>query len=374
MNPQSNNLAADVQSKLQAAKTLCLDLLMPSATIEALCTEVGHKFRDCAYTPMVVVWMFITQVLAADHSCQQAVARLNAWRIAQGLTRVSSETTSYCKARLRLPVKLFKQLLSWTASKCEDVRSEAWLFHDRVVEMVDGWTVTMADTAKNQRAYPQMACHKPGCGFPIARMVGIFSLATGAIKDMAIGPYKGKQTGESSLLRRLLDLVSPGTILLADRYYATFWLLAASEMRKIDLVARVHTLRKVDFRRGLKLGYFDQLVAYAKPVRPQWMSEEQYATFPTIILVRHLKYKVEQRGFRSRVITLATTLIDPETYKAEELVSERLKGASAGRFKRGQFDRKGTSDLDGRFHLEPGIGVRVCRVSSQWIKSWELSS
>ncbi len=74
-----------------------------------------------------------------------------------------------------------------------------------------------------------MACHKPGCGFPIARMVGIFSLATGAIKDMAIGPYKGKQTGESSLLRRLLDLISPGTILLADRYYATFWLLAASE-------------------------------------------------------------------------------------------------------------------------------------------------
>ncbi len=193
MNPQSNNLAADVQSKLQAAKTLCLDLLMPSATIEALCT-VGHKFRDCAYTPMVVVWMFITQVLAADHSCQQAVARLNAWRIAQGLTRVSSETTSYCKARLRLPVKLFKQLLSWTASNAKTY--EAWLFHDRVVEMVDGWTVTMADTAKNQRAYPQMACHKPGCGFHRAHGWHLAQSRT-----WPLVPTRANR--QSSLLRRL---------------------------------------------------------------------------------------------------------------------------------------------------------------------------
>ena len=319
VNPQSNNLVADVQSKLQSAKSLCLELLLPSATIKKLCAELGHKFRECDYTPMVVVWMFITQVLAADHSCQQAVTRLNGWRVACGLKRVSSETTSYCKARLKLPIELFERLLSWTASKCEEVRSDAWLFHGRSVEMVDGWTVTMADTAKNQRAFPQMACHRPGCGFPIARMVGVFSLATGAVKNMAIGPYKGKQTGESSLLRRLLDLISPGTILLADRYYATFWLLAAGEMRKIDLVARVHQLRKIDFRRGLKLGYFDQLVAYTKPVCPQWMNQEQYDTFPSVILIRHLRYKVEQRGFRTRIITLATTLIDAETYKAEEL-------------------------------------------------------
>ncbi len=319
MKPQSNNLVADVQSKLQSAKSLCLDLLLPVTQVEELCAEIGHKFRQRTYTPMVVVWMFITQVLAADHSCQQAVARLNAWRVAQGLRRVSSDTTSYCKARIKLPVELFERLLNWTASKCEEVRSDAWLFHERVVEMVDGWTVTMADTAKNQRAYLQMSCHKPGCGFPIARMVGIFSLATGAVKDMAIGPYKGKQTGETSLLRRLLDHVSPGTILLADRYYATYWLLAAGEMRGIDLVSRVHQLRKVDFRRGLKLGYFDQLVAYAKPPCPQWMSMKQYATFPSNILIRHLQYKVEQRGFRTKVITLATTLIDAETYKAEEL-------------------------------------------------------
>lgn len=257
MNDQSNDSPADVQSKLRSAKSLCLDLLLPKLAISGICDEIGHKFRDCTYTPMVVVWMFITQVLSADHGCQQAVTRFNAYRVARGLWKVSSETTAYCKARCRLPEQLFERLLAWTAKRCEEVRSDAWLFHGRIVEMVDGWTVTMADTEENQEVYPQMTSQKRGCGFPIARMIGVFSMATGAINHMAMAPYKGKQTGETSLLRSILDRILPNRIILADRYYSSFWLLAAGEMRGIDLVARVHHLRKVDFRRGLKQGYLD---------------------------------------------------------------------------------------------------------------------
>jgi hypothetical protein len=187
--------------------------------------------------------------------------------------------------------------------------------------MVDGWTLTMADTEENQEAFPQMASQKPGCGFPIARMIGVFSLATGAINHMAIGAYKGKQTGETSLLRSVLHLIARGRIILADRYYASFWLLAASELQGIDLVARAHHLRKVDFRGGLKLGYLDQLVSYQKPQRPKWMSKAEYATYPNEISVRHLKYKVQQKGFRTRQITLATTLLDAEVCAAEELAT-----------------------------------------------------
>jgi hypothetical protein len=150
-------------------------------------------------------------------------------------------------------------------------------------------------------------------------MIGLFSLATGAVNHLAIGPYQGKETGETSLLRSILDRVLPGRILLADRYYASLWLLALSEMRKIDLVARVHHLRKVDFRCGFKQGYLDQLVLYPKPQRPKWMSRLEYDKFPQAIFVRHLKYKVEQKGFRTRQITLATTLIDARVYDAEEL-------------------------------------------------------
>lgn len=319
MSSQCNELDRQHQKSLQDVASLVTGLLTPSGKVAEICGEIGYEFRARIYTPSVTVWLFILQVLSADHSCQQAVGRFNAWRVAQGLPRVSSETTSYCKARSRLPEALFKRLLAWTAQRCQEATQEGWLFQGRIVEVVDGWTVTMADSDENQQAYPQQRSQKPGCGFPLARMIGVFSLATGAINLTALGPYKGKKTGETSLLRSILDRISPGRILLADRYYATFWLLAQSEIRGIDLVARAHHLRKIDFRKGLKQGYFDQLVSYHKPQRPTWMTPAEYATYPDSILVRHVKYKVEQKGFRTRKVTLATTLLDSEVFSAHDL-------------------------------------------------------
>jgi hypothetical protein len=309
------------QSKLHSASMLVRDFLAPNSQVLRICDELGYEFRDRIFNPMITVWMFVTQVISSDKSCQKAVTRLNAWRVAKGLPKVSSETTSYCKARCRLPEALFERLLRWTAIRCEEATSQTWLFRGRVVEMVDGWTVTMADTQENQEEYRQMASQKPGCGFPIARMIGMFSLATGAINFTAMAPYQGKETGETSLLRTILDRILPGHILLADRYFASFWLLAMSELRNIDLVARAHHLRKVDFRRGLKQGYLDQIVAYHRPQRPSWMSKKEYNKYPKFILVRHLRYKIAQKGFRTREITLATTLLDAEVYDAEELAS-----------------------------------------------------
>lgn len=316
-----NESAADVQSDPHSASSLVNNLLLPSVDVYRIYSGLGYTFRRRVYDPAVTAWLFIMQMLSADHSCQQAVARLNAWRVAKGLPKVSSQTTAYCKARGRLPEALFEKLLGWTAQRCQKATDQSWLFCYRVVEIVDGWTVTMADTDENQQEYPQMASQKPGCGFPIARMIGVFSLATGAINFTAMSAYQGKETGESSLLRTILSRIPRGRILLADRYYASFWLLAMSEMRGIDLVARAHHLRKIDFRRGLKQGYLDQLVTYARPSRPEWMSEAEYRQFPTRIIVRHLKYKIEQRGYRAREITLATTLLDAEVYDAERMAS-----------------------------------------------------
>lgn len=309
------------QSKLRSASEFVRQFLSPNLQVLRICDELGYEFRDRVFNPMITVWMFVTQVISADKSCQKAVARLNAWRVAKALSKVSSDTTSYCKARCRLPEAVFERLLHWTAVRCEEATDATWLFRGRVVEMVDGWTVTMADSEKNQEEYPQLASQKPGCGFPIARMIGLFSLATGAINSMAIAAYQGKQTGETSLLRSILDRILPGRILLADRYYASYWLLAMSELRDIDLVARAHHRRKVDFRRGLKQGNLDQLVVYWRPERPTWMNEEEYRQFPETIFVRHLRYRVEQKGFRVREITLATTLLDATKYDAEELAS-----------------------------------------------------
>lgn len=187
-----NDSDDQLQNKLDSISLVVRQLLSPNLHVLQLCDELGFEFRDRIFNPMITVWMFVTQVISADKSCQKAVTRFNVWRVAKGLPRVSSETTSYCKARCRLPEELFERLLRWTATRCEEATNDTWLFCNRVVEMVDGWTVTMADSEENQEEYPQMASQKPGCGFPIARMIGVFSLATGAINFTAMAAYQGR--------------------------------------------------------------------------------------------------------------------------------------------------------------------------------------
>lgn len=319
MSDQFNASPQEAQSKFRNVSIFVSELLLPSGVVAAICQEIGFSFRRRVYSPMVVVWMFVMQTLSADHSCQQVVTRLNAWRMAQGLPRSSGDTTSYCQARSRLPIALFERLLAWTARKCDEAGVGDWRFQGREVVIVDGTTVTMADTRANQAAYPQIANQQPGCGFPLARIVHVFSLATGAATMFAMGRYAGKATGETSLLRTLLSQFHAGEIVLADRYYASYWLLALSELRGIDIVARAHHLRKIDFRRGLRQGNCDQVVGYSKPQRPTWMTQREYESYPASILVRHLRYQVTQRGFRTRQITLATTLLQADVYRAEDL-------------------------------------------------------
>lgn len=319
MSIQFNEDEIEAQSKIDHVTSFVADLLLPHFRVAEICREIGHEYRQRVYTPMITVWLFVTQVLSKDHSCQYAVNRHNAYRVARGLSKVASKTTAYCKARCTLPELLFEKLLQQTASRCNEAVIKNWLFCNRVVEMVDGWTLTMADTEENQEAYPQQKSQRKGCGFPILRMVGLFSLSTGSVQACAVGPYRGKQTGETSLLRSMVDRVLPGRILLADRYYAGYWLLALSDLKGIDIVARAHQLRKIDFRGGMKLGSLDQIVAYDRPQRPSWMTEQEYERYPRMILIRHMKYKIGQGGFRTRQIILATTLLNAKIYSADKL-------------------------------------------------------
>jgi hypothetical protein len=268
------------------------------------------------------LWVFLAQVLSADHSCREAVAKLNFWRLARGLQPCSPETGSYCEARQRLPEALFAKLVRSTGKELSEKADVAWQWLGRVVKVVDGATITMADTRENQQVYPQSRAQAPGVGFPIARIVVVFSLAVGAVIDAAIGPCKGKRTGENNLFRSLLGCFLPGEIALADGYYASFWDFALLAERRVDLVARAHHKRKLDFRSGLKLGRYDHVTRYFKPVqRPAWLDRAIYERLPDSIAIRHLRYSVEQSGFRTRAITLATTLLDAHLYSADELAN-----------------------------------------------------
>ena len=202
---------------------------------------------------------------------------------------------------------------------CEKQVEEKWLWHGRHVHLVDGTTVNMPDTPENQAEYPQQSQQSEGIGFPIARLVVLLSLATGMLMDMAMGPYAGKETGETALLRRLLDRFAPGDILLADRYYCSYFMVAMLLARGIDFVTRVHQRREVDFRRGRRLGENDHIVEWIRPEKPDWMSQEIYDRMPASIQVREILVQLNHPGFRVESFVVVTTLTDARRYTKDDI-------------------------------------------------------
>ena len=293
--------------------------LVPQDRIEKAFGNARWFWQGWIYTPAVTVWVFLSQCLSSDHSCRDAVARLIAWRVTRGLKPCSAETSAYCTARNDLPEEVVHELMRDTGKQVEDESPHTWLWHGRKVRVVDGSTITMPDTPANQAAYPQMKVQKPGCGFPIARILVIFSLSAGAVLEAAIGKYKGKQTGENSLFRRLYDALDNSDIILADRYFSGWSDVALPLGRGIDIVVRKHQGRATDFRTGKRLGKDDHLVFWTRPQRPKWMSAEQYATLPEELTLREVRIRVVQRGLRTRSLVVVTTLLDSEQYPPAEI-------------------------------------------------------
>jgi Transposase DDE domain len=276
-------------------------------------------WQGWVYTPAVTLWVFLSQCLSPDHSCRDAVARLAAWRVTQGRAPCSPDTSAYCTARDALPEDACHELVRRTGQELEAEAPAEWLWQGRRVRVVDGSTITMPDTPENQAEYPQQKSQKPGCGFPIARILVVFSLATGVVLEAAIGKYKGKQTGENSMFRALHDMLERGDVVLADRYFSGWFDLALLAERGVDVVLRKHQLRATDFRTGQRLGHDDQLVRWSKPQRPPWMTAAQYAALPDALVLREVRVRVKQRGFRTKTVVVVTTLLDAEEFSADEI-------------------------------------------------------
>lgn len=293
-------------------------LLEPQHILEAF-GAASSLWQGWIYTPAVTVWVFLSQCLSADHSCTDAVARLIAWRVSQGESPCSADTSAYCTARNELPEEVCHELVRRTGRDLEAAASAEWLWHDRHVRVVDGSTLGMADTPANQAAYPQAKTQRPGCGFPIARILVVFSLATGAVVEAAIGKYQGKKTGENSLFRQLHHVLQTGDVVLADRHFCSWFDIALLAQRGVEVVLRQHQRRATDFRTGKRLGHDDHVVRWRKPLRPEWMSLPQYAALPKELEIRELRTQVKRRGFRSKTVIVVTTFLDPQEFPAEEL-------------------------------------------------------
>jgi putative transposase len=297
---------------------------LPEETIQQAFDDEGVSFGQGdgnVYTPALTLWAFLSQVLFKDEqrSCLAAGARVIVRLVSLEQRPCSDDTGTYCRARAKLPVAIIRRLTTQVADGCEKQVPGEWLWKGRHVHLVDGSTISMPDTPANQAEYPQPTTQEPGLGFPMARLVLLLSLATAMVKDMAMGPYAGKETGETALLRELLERFQSGDIMLADRYFCSYFMMALLLERGVDLVARLHQARTADFRRGTRLGPGDHLVEWQRPAKPEWMDQETYERMPASIRVREVEVQVQQPGFRTNSFVVVTTLTDADQYSGDDL-------------------------------------------------------
>lgn len=297
---------------------------LPEETIQQAFADEGANFAQeegDVYTPPLTLWAFLSQVLfkGEQRSCRASVARVVVLLVALGREPCSDNTGAYCRARAKIPVAVVRRLTLQVADACEQQVPAHWLWKDRHVHLVDGTTDSMPDTPANQAEWPQPASQQPGVGFPLIRMVTLISLATAMVTGMAMGPYKGKETGETALLRALFDRLRAGDVVLADRYYCSYFMIALLRELGVDVVFRLHQHRDADFRRGRRLGRGDHIVEWTRPAKPDWMDQETYERMPTTLALRQVRVSVNQPGFRVEQLVVVTSLLDADAYTQQDI-------------------------------------------------------
>jgi hypothetical protein len=288
--------------------------------VDAVCRAHSHQWRDRFWTPVQTFWTFLWQVLHVGSPCREAVAAALAEQAAAGRSVLPSQDPSaYCQARKRLPLAALQQAVHHLGQSLRDDVGAAITWCGRRVWLVDGTTCSMHDTADLQAAFSQPDGQSPGCGFPVAKVVALFCWASGAVVQAAIGPL---WMSELALWRTLWPMLCPGEIVVGDRFYCSYYDFVGVMRRGCDAVFRLHQRRPDDLRRGRRLGKGDHLETWHRPTwsaRPRGMGRRDWKALPATLTIRLLRFAVDIPGFRSRTITVATTLLDPVTYPPEEI-------------------------------------------------------
>jgi hypothetical protein len=319
------------QSLDTALRRLRQDLTayLDEAAVRDTCNQLGHRWRrDALLTPFIILLWFVTQVLHGNTALTHITLK----------ARRAFTESAYCQARARLPLAVFRALLR-SLIQALVPRTEAdgrWRGHRTF--LVDGSSFSMPDTPELQDHFGQPGNQAAGCGFPVAKILALFHAGTGMLLDIVAAPLRTHDMGQVDGVHPTLR---PGDVLVGDRGFCSFPHLALLLGRGVQAVFRVHQKQIIDFTPGRphvgprdkvrpagrprsrwlrSLGAFDQVVEWFQPQsRPAWMTAEQFAALPETITVRELRYRIDQRGFRTHSVTLITTLLDAEAYPLEAL-------------------------------------------------------
>lgn len=285
--------------------------------------DEGPNSRERLFPLRLTCECFVWQMLKPRTACREVVRQVQALACAQGRGSPDECASAYIQARQRLPQECLERVLDATAQAAERRAASGPRLQGRPVKVVDGSSVQLPDTADNQKEYPQPSGQKPGCGFPVLKLVVLFSLASGALLDVVLGNL---HQHDLRLFHRLWECLKAGDILLGDRAYGDYVTLAGLPRQGVDVVARLHQARKVDFRRAKRLGHQDGVFVWRKGcMQSTILTSEQWAALPEQIQVRIVRFTAACRGFRTQRITLVTTLLDAEVYPVAELVALYLR-------------------------------------------------
>jgi hypothetical protein len=279
--------------------------------------EAGPNSRDRCFNLRFTFECFVWQMLKPRTACREVVRQVQALLRLQGQVPIDEDDSAYVQARQRLPKqKMFTVLRALGQAAAQRV-TPTNVLQSRPVKVIDGSTAQLADTKKNQKCYPQPAGQKAGCGFPVMKFVVLFSLNTGAILEVMMGSLRAH---ELRLFRQLWSTLKKADIVLGDRGFGHYSTLAALPLKGVDVVARLHAMRKVDFRKAKRLSKNDGLFQWTKTkTQSPLFTAHQWKRLPAEITVRIIRFTADIRGFRSRRITLVTSLLDGQLYPAHEL-------------------------------------------------------
>jgi hypothetical protein len=279
----------------------------------------GPNSRDRVFSLRLTFECFLWQMLKPKTSCREVVRQVQALFRLHGRGGVDEGDSAYVQARQRLPRERLEKALQATAQAADRRAGPGGHLQGRPVKVVDGTTVQLADTSENQARYPQPSVQKAGCGFPVMKLVAFLSLTSGAILHVLWG---GPHQHDLRLLRQLWDQLKKGDILLGDRAFGEYTTLAGLPSRGVDVVARLHQARKVDFRKARRLARHDGLFQWRQGRQQSHiLSATEWFLLPAEITVRIIRFTTALRGFRARRVTLVTTLLDPKLYPARDLIA-----------------------------------------------------
>jgi hypothetical protein len=291
--------------------------LLPAPLLSS--EEEGPNSRQRDFPLRLTFECFLWQMLKLKTSCREVVRQVQALRTLHGRPAISEGDSAYIQARLRLPKERLEKALASTAQTADRRVGPSPQLQRRPVKVADASSTQLADTPANQQRYPQPRSQKPGCGLPVMKFVVLFSRCGGAVLNVLTGNLHHH---DLRLLRGLWDQLKKGDILLGDRAYGEYTTLAGLPQQGVDVVARLHQRRKVDFRKARRLGKNDGLFVWRKGCQQsEILSPNQWDLLPAQITVRIVRFTATIRGFRHRRVTLVTTLLDPELYPAEELAA-----------------------------------------------------